>query len=127
MKRMMFCGLVLMFSASLAVAEEGRSIRSLRSLLAPALFGQTDLVPMPAPLSPAEAERLLRSLKSSARFDGFRGARRIDLAPLAALVSRLSQVAAAGRGRISELELNPVIVHADGSGLTIADALIRLV
>jgi acyl-CoA synthetase (NDP forming) len=85
-----------------------------------------DVAYWPAPLSPAEAERLLRSLRSSARFEGFRGARRMELALLAALVSRLSHVAAAGRGRISELELNPVIVHADGSGLTIADALMRL-
>ena len=79
-----------------------------------------------APLSPRGADALIRSLKSSARFEGFRGTRRIDIAPLARLVARFSQIAAAGRGKIAELELNPVIVHADGSGLTIADALIRL-
>jgi hypothetical protein len=48
MKRMMLCGLALMLTASISVAEEGRA---LRSLLAPALFGQSSLVPMPAPLS----------------------------------------------------------------------------
>lgn len=81
-----------------------------------------------APLSQDQAEALLRSLRSSALFDGFRGKPRIDLAPLADLVAKLSQIAHAAHRAgcaISELELNPVIVHADGSGLTIADALLR--
>jgi len=81
-----------------------------------------------APLSQDQAEALLRSLKSSALFDGFRGKPRVDLMPLASLVAILSQIAhAAYRAgcAIAELELNPVIVHADGSGITIADALLR--
>ena len=88
-----------------------------------------DVAYWPAPLSPEEAEALVRSLKSSALFDGFRGTKTINLSPLAELISRVSQlVAAAARTRhaIGELELNPVIVHADGSGITIADALLRL-
>jgi acetyltransferase len=87
-----------------------------------------DVAYWPAPLSPEEAEALVRSLKSSALFDGFRGSKPIDVGPLAELISRVSHVvAAAARSStpIGELELNPVIVHADGSGLTIADALLR--
>lgn len=84
-----------------------------------------DVAYRPAPMSPAEAERLLRSLKAAVRFDGFRGSRKLDLAPAAKLVSELSLIAAAGRGVIAEMEMNPVILHADGSGITIADALIR--
>jgi hypothetical protein len=30
------------------------------------------------------------------------------------------------RGQVREFELNPVIVHADGSGLTVADALLLM-
>ena len=87
-----------------------------------------DVAYWPAPLSPAEAETLLRSLKSSALFDGFRGNPAVSLASLAELVSRVSHIVAAVSGTrnpIAELELNPVIVHADGSGLTIADALVH--
>jgi acyl-CoA synthetase (NDP forming) len=81
-----------------------------------------------APLAQDQAEGLLRSLKSSALFDDFRGKPPVDLMPLANLVSTLSQIAHAAHRAgcsIAELELNPVIVHADGSGLTIADALLR--
>ena len=48
MKRMMFCGIALMFTASIATAEEGRS---LRSLMVPAPFGQSNSGSLPA-LSP---------------------------------------------------------------------------
>jgi acyl-CoA synthetase (NDP forming) len=87
-----------------------------------------DIAYWPAPLAPEEAETLLRSLKSSALFDGFRGKPAVPLGPLADLVSRVSHIVAAvagSRNAIAELELNPVIVHADGSGVTIADALLR--
>ena len=88
-----------------------------------------DVAYWPAPLSATEAEALLRSLKSSILFDGFRGKPALDLEALAQLVSRIScVVAAANHGNpIGELELNPVILHADGSGITIADALLRWV
>lgn len=88
-----------------------------------------DVAYAPAPLSTAEALATLRSLKSSALFDGFRGRPAIDLRPLAELVSRLSHLCAAAatdaRHPVAELELNPVIVHSDGSGITIADAFLR--
>ena len=50
----------------------------------------------------------------------------IDIAPAAELIADLSRAALAHRDRIAEMELNPVILHEDGSGLTIADALIML-
>ena len=88
------------------------------------LFG--DVVHSPAPVDAAEAERMLRSLKSAPLLTGFRGAAAIDLAPVADLVARLSDAALAYREEIAEMEFNPVILHADGSGLTIADALVTL-
>jgi acetate---CoA ligase (ADP-forming) len=57
---------------------------------------------------------------------GFRGAEPIDIAPAAQLIANLSRAAMAYRDRIAEMEFNPVILHEDGSGLTIADALITL-
>jgi acetyltransferase len=88
------------------------------------LFG--DVVHSPAPVDAAEAERMLRALKSAPLLTGFRGSRPADLAPVADLVARLSEAALAYREDIAEMEFNPVIVHADGSGVTIADALVTL-
>jgi len=85
-----------------------------------------DVAHRPAPVDAEEAADMLRSLRSAALLQGFRGARPIDIMPVAQLIASLSQAAIAYRDRILEMELNPVILHADGSGLTIADALITL-
>jgi acetate---CoA ligase (ADP-forming) len=85
-----------------------------------------DVVHRPAPVDAAEAADMLRSLRSAKLLDGFRGAAPIDIAPAAKLIANLSQAAIAYRDRIAEMEFNPVILHADGSGLTIADALVTL-
>jgi acyl-CoA synthetase (NDP forming) len=88
------------------------------------LFG--DVAHCPAPLGVDEAKRMIRSLKQARLLDGFRGAQPVDVTPAAELIATLSQVAAANRDRIREMEFNPVILHADGSGISIADALIVL-
>jgi hypothetical protein len=88
------------------------------------LFG--DIVHAPAPINEAEATRMIKSLKSARLLIGFRGARPIDLAPIATLVAALSRAALTLRDQVREFELNPVIVHADGSGLTVADALLTM-
>jgi len=88
------------------------------------LFG--DVVHAPAPLDAAEATRLILSLKSARLLTGFRGAKAIDPAPVASLVAALSRAALTLRDQVQGFELNPVIVHADGSGLTVADALLTM-
>ncbi|MGE0226265.1 MAG: acetate--CoA ligase family protein [Acetobacteraceae bacterium] len=88
------------------------------------LFG--DVAHSPAPVDEAEATRMILSLKSAKLLTGFRGARPIDLAPAAKLVAALSRAALTLQDQVSEFELNPVILHADGSGLTVADALVML-
>jgi acetyltransferase len=85
-----------------------------------------DVVHRPAPVDATEAAEMLRGLRSAKLLQGFRGAAPIDIAPAARLIASLSQAAVAYRSRITEMEFNPVILHADGSGLTIADALITL-
>jgi hypothetical protein len=85
-----------------------------------------DVVHRPAPVDVAEAIDMLRGLKSAPLLTGFRSSASMDLTPAAELIANLSQAALAYRDRIAEMELNPVIVHDDGSGLTIADALIML-
>jgi acetyltransferase len=85
-----------------------------------------DVVHRPAPVDATEATAMLRSLRSAKLLEGFRGAAPIDIAPAAQLIANLSQAAIAYRDRIAEMEFNPIILHADGSGLTIADALVTL-
>ena len=67
-----------------------------------------------APLSPAGAERLLRSLRMAPLLLAHRGRQPVDLEALAALVSRVSAVAAA-HPELAELELNPVLARPSGA------------
>jgi acetyltransferase len=85
-----------------------------------------DVVHRPAPIDTAEALRMLDALRAAPLLHGFRGAPAPDLEPLAILIARISDIALLHRDRIREMEFNPVILHADGSGITIADALITL-
>jgi acyl-CoA synthetase (NDP forming) len=82
-----------------------------------------DVVYRPAPVGEAEAASMLRELKSAPLLQGFRGAPPADIQALAGLIARVSLIADA-LPEISDIELNPVIVHAEGHGVTIADALI---
>jgi acetyltransferase len=81
-----------------------------------------DVVYRPAPVSEVEARAMLAELKSAPLLQGFRGAPAADVPALASLIARLSMVADALD--VDEIELNPVIVHPEGQGLTIADALV---
>ena len=85
-----------------------------------------DVAHSPAPVDEAEAKRMIRSLRSAKLLSGFRGAAPIDLAPVAKLLAALSRAALTLAAQVAEFELNPVILHADGSGLTIADALLTM-
>lgn len=83
-----------------------------------------DVALSPVPVSAAEAGRLLDSLTGVKLLRGVRGAPPADREALVALMVRLSEFAAAAGDALSELDLNPVIVHPEGQGLTVADALI---
>jgi acyl-CoA synthetase (NDP forming) len=75
-----------------------------------------------APVSVDGARAMLDQLKSAPLLYSYRGRPKLDVDGLANLIAQLSQLAAA-LPDIVELEVNPVILHADGSGLTLADAL----
>jgi len=83
-----------------------------------------DVVYRPAPVSAAEAEAMLAGLKAAPLLNGFRGAAKADIPALSRLISQVSVLAAQFSGQISEIELNPVLVHAEGQGVTIVDALV---
>jgi acetate---CoA ligase (ADP-forming) len=83
-----------------------------------------DIVFAPVPLGKEEALRLLSELKGAALLDGARGAPPGDRMALAELIVTLSRFAADHGDLIEEIDLNPVIIHPDGQGLTVVDALI---
>lgn len=75
-----------------------------------------------APVGRAEAEAMLRGLKGAALLDGFRGAPAVDIARLAEIVCRFSELAADAGNSVSEMEINPLICA--GERIIAADALI---
>jgi acetyltransferase len=83
-----------------------------------------DVIYRPAPVSTAEATAILGELKAAPLLNGFRGAAKADVPALAQLISQVSQLAARFKAEISEIELNPVLVHPEGKGVTIVDALV---
>ena len=76
-----------------------------------------------APVSPARAEAMLRSLKGFPLLDGFRGAPKADVTAVAKAVSAFSVLLAAADGRIEEAEVNPLI--AGDWGCLAVDGLIK--
>ncbi|WP_455361508.1 acetate--CoA ligase family protein [Streptomyces sp. SYSU K21746] len=67
-----------------------------------------------APVPAARAEQLLRSLRTAALLSGVRGRPTVDVAAAAAVVERITTVAAA-HPEIAELEVNPLLVRPDGA------------
>jgi len=83
-----------------------------------------DVTYRPAPVSAAEAEMMLGELKAAPLLQGFRGAAKADVAALSKLISEVSVLAARLKESVAEMELNPVLVHPEGQGATIVDALV---
>lgn len=83
-----------------------------------------DVVFAPVPVSRPDAEAMIGRLKGAGLLDRVRGQPAADKAALADMIVRLSELAADHADTIAEIDLNPVIVHNEGQGATIADALI---
>lgn len=67
-----------------------------------------------APVPAARAEQLLTGLRTAALLQGVRGRPAVDLAAAAAVIERLTTLAAA-HPEITELEVNPLLVRPDGA------------
>jgi acyl-CoA synthetase (NDP forming) len=85
-----------------------------------------DLALCPVPVDHAGALALLDRLRARSLLDGLRGTPPCDVTALVELMVRVSCLAAAAGDRLQELDLNPVIVHPRGEGLTVVDALLRV-
>jgi acetate---CoA ligase (ADP-forming) len=83
-----------------------------------------DVIYRPAPVSAAEASAMLAALKAAPLLNGFRGAAKTDIPALSQLIAQISMLAAQFVTEISEIEINPVLVHPQGQGATIVDALV---
>jgi acyl-CoA synthetase (NDP forming) len=67
-----------------------------------------------APMSEQDAAELIDEFTDTGVIDGFRGAPAWDRGPLADLLVAASRLAAGGRDWIASIDVNPVIVTADG-------------
>jgi len=76
------------------------------------------------PASREEIETALRGLKLFPLLDGFRGRPRADLAAAIDAVLKIAEFALANRDTLAELDINPLIVCAQGQGAWVADALL---
>lgn len=83
-----------------------------------------DVAVSPVPLGQAEARAMLARLRGARLLAGVRGAPAADVAALADLMVRLGRFAADHADLVREIDLNPVIVHPAGEGVSIVDALI---
>jgi acetyltransferase len=86
------------------------------------LFKDVQLAP--APLTQKQAEAMIGKLASYPLLNGYRGGPVCDKKALANLLVKISQMAAAGKDTIKELDINPVFVTEKGA--EIADALLVL-
>ncbi len=83
-----------------------------------------DVALAPLPLDRDQALALVGRLKAAAVFGAWRGMPEADTEALADLMVRLSQFAFDHADDIAEIDLNPVIVHGRGDGVSVVDALI---
>jgi acetyltransferase len=74
-----------------------------------------------APVTKLEAAGMLRELKIYPILQGARGKERVDMDALVDVICRVSYLMTTD-SNISELDLNPVIVHSAGQGVSLVDA-----
>lgn len=84
-----------------------------------AVEASRDVAFSPAPLDRADAQDLLGRLRGS----GFLNGADHDIPALIDMMVRLSQFAAGIADHVAEIDLNPVLVHRPGQGVSIVDAL----
>ncbi|WP_027232569.1 acetate--CoA ligase family protein [Phyllobacterium sp. UNC302MFCol5.2] len=76
------------------------------------------------PSSREDIEAALRSLRMFPLLDGYRGRKAADLDAAIDAIAAIATFAVKNAGRISELDINPLLVCGKGDGAWIADALL---
>jgi acyl-CoA synthetase (NDP forming) len=85
-----------------------------------------DTVTEMAPLTRADARKMISGIKSAALLKGARGRPLADIEALAELLVGLGQFAAEHAGRFASIDLNPIIVRAEGKGVVAVDIAVDL-
>lgn len=83
-----------------------------------------DVVFAVAPLTRAEALRMVDGLRTAAILKGARGRPAADLDALADFLVAAAELAADGEGAIDQVDFNPVLVYPRGQGVVAVDALV---
>ncbi len=84
-----------------------------------------DVVFRLAPFNRGEAHRMIREIKGYKLFTGFRGRPKGDIEVLEKSMMQLSDMVV-NHPEIIELDINPLLVHEEGKGATVADCRIIL-
>ena len=82
-----------------------------------------DFVVWPAPLTLDEAREMIRRIRGYRILTAFRGRPAADLEAVAQVLCDVGQLAYQWQERIAELEINPLFVLPEGSGVIVGDAL----
>jgi acyl-CoA synthetase (NDP forming) len=82
-----------------------------------------DFAVSPAPLTLEEAREMIRRIRGYRILTAFRGRPAADLEALAQALCEVGELASQYQGRIAELEINPLFVLPEGSGVIVGDAL----
>jgi hypothetical protein len=90
-----------------------------------AVLALDHLVLRVSPLTDLDAHLMLRDARGFALLEGYRGQPPADVAAIEEALLRVSRLVETVP-EIAELNLNPVFVQAPGSGLSIAEARMRL-
>jgi acetate---CoA ligase (ADP-forming) len=77
-----------------------------------------------APVSETQAMAMLISLRAFAVLNGARGRRRADLEAAARAIAALSRFAVAHAESVAEIDINPLLLKAEGEGAVALDALL---
>ncbi len=78
-----------------------------------------------APIGRNTARRMIRSIKGYELLTGFRGKPRTDIQEIERLLVGLSRLVE-DNPEIKELDINPLFVHEEGNGATVADIILTL-
>ena len=80
----------------------------------------------PAPLTLDEAREMIRGIRGYGILIAFRGRPAADLEAVAQVLCQVGAICLRWRERIAELEINPLFVLPEGSGVVVGDALAAL-
>jgi acetyltransferase len=79
-----------------------------------------------APLSPVDAEHMVKEIKGYPVLTGVRGKKRSDIEAIVDVLLKVSRLAKDWEKTINEIDINPLIVLDEGHGVKAADALVIL-